>query len=180
MVSTAGARGVWSAFPASTFMLSLIAAMSENRVIGREGRLPWHLPADLKWFKQKTMGHHIIMGRKTWESPGHPLPGRTSIVITRQTDYLAPDAIVVDSLEAALARVAGADPEPFIIGGGEIFEQALPRVHRMYLTIVHGHIEGDAWFPPVDESQWAVLDEATHPADHRHAYAMSFRTLERP
>lgn len=160
-------------------MLSLIAAMSENHVIGREGRLPWHLPADLKWFRQKTMGHHIIMGRKTWESPGHPLPGRTSLVISRHIDYVAPGAIVVDSLEAALARVADADQEPFIIGGGEIFEQALPYVGRMYLTVVHALIEGDAWFPAFEESQWIQRDEAVHPADDRHAYAMTFRTLER-
>ncbi len=160
-------------------MLSLIAAMSENRVIGRDSRLPWHLPDDLKWFKQKTMGHHIIMVRKTWESPGHPLPGRTSIVITSQKDYEAPGAIVVRSLDEAVARVDPADPEPFIIGGGEIFAQALPRVDRMYLTLIHAHIEGDACFPEFDEREWRIIEETLHPADARHVYAFTLQTMDR-
>jgi dihydrofolate reductase len=160
-------------------MLSLIAAMSENRVIGRDGRLPWHLPDDLKWFKRKTMGHHIIMGRKTWESPGHPLPGRTSIVITRQRDYQAHGGVVVSSLDEALDRVDPSDREPFIIGGGEIFAQAIPLVDRMYLTIVHAQVEGDAYFPELKEHEWTCADETLHPADERHAHSFTFRTLDR-
>ena len=159
--------------------ISLIVAVARNGVIGKDGKLPWHLPEDLKRFKALTMGHHIIMGRKTWESPGHPLPGRTSIVVTRQPEYQAAGAVVVRSLEEALRYVAPSDSEPFIIGGGEIFAQALPHVARMYLTIVHATVEGDAYFPRFDEREWRVCEEWTHPADEKHAHAFAVRTLER-
>src|SRR5262252_9100268 len=115
--------------------LSLIVAMAGNRVIGRDGQLPWRLPADQRRFKALTMGHHIIMGRKTWESIGRPLPGRTSVVVTRNAQYAAPGALLAASLPEALA-LAQHDPEPFVIGGAEIFREALPFSNRVYLTEV--------------------------------------------
>src|SRR5262245_14330204 len=122
--------------------LSLIVAMGRNCVIGHEGKLPWHLPADLKRFKAQTMGHHIIMGRRTWESVGRALPGRVSVVVTRNPAYYAPGATVVDSLAAALELASG-DTEPFVIGGGELYRAALPSAHRIYLTEVLAEYPGD-------------------------------------
>jgi dihydrofolate reductase len=135
--------------------LSLIVAMARNRVIGRDGKLPWHLSADLKRFKALTMGHHIIMGRKTWESIGRPLPGRTSIVITRDPAYAAPGAHAVDSLSSAL-KMARHDPEVFVIGGGEIYREALPLADRIYLTEVDAEFSGDTFFPALSPGKWHV------------------------
>lgn len=134
--------------------MSLIVAMTENRVIGVENRLPWNIPEDLKRFKKITSGHPIIMGRKTYESIGRPLPGRTNIVITRQKDYRAEGVIACSSLREALDwanRAPGSD-EIFVIGGGEIFKQALPLTDRIYLTIVEWPFEGDAYFPDFDRA----------------------------
>jgi dihydrofolate reductase len=135
--------------------LSLIVAMARNRVIGRAGQLPWHLSADLKRFKALTMGHHIIMGRKTWESIGRPLPGRVSIVVTRQPAYAAPGAHPVDSLSSAL-EMAQHDPEVFVIGGGEIYREALPLADRIYLTEVDAEFVGDTFFPALSPGEWQV------------------------
>ncbi len=131
-------------------LISIIAAMSENRVIGRDGLLPWHIPADLANFRAITMGHPLLMGRRTYESIGHPLPGRSCIVLTRQSDYHPPGCIVVADFAAAVAA-AGAAAELFVCGGGELYRQVMPLADRLYLTIVHRQLAGDAHFPPVPE-----------------------------
>ena len=133
--------------------LSLIVAMARNRVIGRDGKVPWHLSADLKRFKALTMGHHIIMGRKTWESIGRPLPGRISVVVTRHPAYAAPGAYPVDSLNSAL-KMAQHDTEVFVIGGGEIYREALPLADRIYLTEVDAEFAGDTFFPALSPGEW--------------------------
>jgi len=144
--------------------VALIVAMDRNRVIGHEGKLPWHLPADLKRFKALTMGHHIIMGRKTWESIGRPLPGRTSIVISRNSSYSAPGAVVVDSLAAALAA-AGDDATPFVIGGAEIFRTAIPYADHIYLTLVGGEYPGSVHFPELEAGDWRLQRSEHHAAE---------------
>jgi len=168
--------------------LSLIVALAQNHVIGIDNKLPWYLPNDLKYFKQVTMGKTIIMGRKTYESIGKPLPGRTNIVITRQTDYRPPNANdsvrVVASLEAArelaesLALINGQD-EALIIGGADIYRQALPLVERMYLTEVHAEVEGDAYFPPFDRTQWQMMARDDFAAAGGNPYDYSFAVYER-
>ncbi len=164
-------------------MLSAIVAVSENFVIGRQNDLPWHLPADLKRFKRLTMGHHIVMGRKTYDSIGRPLPGRTSVVVTRDATYRPPgaesgDVLVVASLDAALERVA-VDDEAFIIGGESIFRLALPVVECLYLTLVHAAVDGDVYFPGESLADWMLVSEEAHPADERHEYPYSFRVYSR-
>jgi len=142
-------------------MISLVVAMTENRVIGIENRLPWHIPEDLKRFKKITSGHPIIMGRKTFESIGRPLPNRTNIVITRNKDYRAEGVVSCFSLEEAIewaGRAPGAG-EIFVIGGGEIFKQALPKADRIYLTIVEWPFEGDAFFPAFDEKKFREVSQ---------------------
>jgi dihydrofolate reductase len=142
---------------------SLIVAMDRQRVIGYEGRLPWHLPADLQRFKRLTMGHHIIMGRKTWESIGRVLPGRVSVVVTRNPSYAAPGAVIAESLAHALA-VAKDDSEPFVIGGAELFREALPYGRRLYITEVLGEYAGDVWFPEWRKGQWREVHREHHEA----------------
>ncbi|MFN8990622.1 MAG: dihydrofolate reductase [Betaproteobacteria bacterium] len=143
--------------------ISLIAALASNRVIGRQGTLPWHLPDDLRRFKAITMGHPVIMGRRTWESIGRPLPGRRNVVITRQAGYQAAGAEVFADLNGALAAVAGA-PEVFVIGGGELYAAALPLAHRLHLTELHQSVEGDAHFPPFDPAHWTQTMRESHTA----------------
>jgi len=159
-------------------MLSLIAAMDSNRLIGCKNQLPWHLPADLQHFKTTTMGKPIIMGRKTWESLGRPLPGRLNVVITRDTNYLAEGATVTHSLEEALQAVKDAD-EPMIIGGANLYTQALPSVDRLYLTRVDGEFEGDAWFPEFSETEWLLSAEEKHEPDEKNRYFYCFETYDR-
>jgi dihydrofolate reductase len=161
--------------------LTLLAALSENRVIGREGALPWRLPDELAHVKRTTMGHTLVMGRKTYESIGRPLPGRTSIVISRNRDYAPhPDVIVVESLEAALAVARErSESEVFVFGGEAIYALALPRAKRLHLTRVHTELDGDAFFPELDLSGWTLVEEEHHPADERHAFAFTFQVLER-
>ncbi|OJH40092.1 dihydrofolate reductase [Cystobacter ferrugineus] len=143
-------------------MLSAIVAMASNRCIGRDNTLPWRLPADLQRFKRLTMGHTLLMGRKTYESIGRPLPGRTMLVVTRQQDW-APEGIeVAHSLEEALARARG--DEVFLAGGAQLYEQAMDRVRRLYLTRIDREYEGDAFFPEVDLSTWRLTAEEPHPA----------------
>jgi dihydrofolate reductase len=158
--------------------LSLIVAMSENRVIGRDGDLPWRLSADLKRFKKITMGHHLIMGRKTWDSIGRPLPGRTSVVISRTATIDHEMVRMARSLEEAI-EISRDDPEPFVTGGGDVFRMALPFVDRLYLTLVHTEIEGDVYFPEMQLSKWKNVDETSHPADEKNEFDYTFRTLER-
>lgn len=166
-------------------IVSAIAAVAENGTIGREGDLPWSLPDDMRFFMRTTTGHHIITGRKNYESipeKYRPLKGRVNIVITRSTDYTAPGATVVGSLEDALdvARKAG-EEEVFIIGGGQIYREAMEKdlVDRAYLTLVHASIPGDTFFPTIDASDWLEFSRQPHDADERHAHSFSFVVLER-
>jgi dihydrofolate reductase len=163
---------------AAGMIVTIIAAMSENRIIGRAGSLPWRLPADLKRFKSLTVGHTVIMGRRTFESIGRPLPDRRSIVITRNPRYRAEGVLVVLSLEDAFGLLAD-DEEAFIIGGGELYRHALSLADRLELTIVHAVIEGDTTFPELDMKDWKLIGEERHEADERHAYPYSFRRYER-
>ncbi len=159
-------------------IVSLVAAMAENRVIGTGGGLPWHLPEDLRRFKQLTVDHTVIMGRKTFAEIKHPLANRRNVVISRDPDFHPRGATVVPSLEEALA-LGATEQEVFVIGGGEIFRLALPRADRLYLTVVHADVEGDTLFPGFDQSAWVLEDEEHHPADAKHAHAFSFRRYRR-
>jgi dihydrofolate reductase len=157
---------------------SLIVAMERSRVIGRDGDLPWHLSADLKRFKQLTMGHHIIMGRKTFESIGRLLPGRTSVIVTHQSGFKFDGAIVAHSLADAI-HAAKNDDEVFVIGGEEIYRQALPLVDRIYLTEVAADIAGDAKFPELNREAWNIVEQSQHPATERDDYSYTFTILDR-
>lgn len=160
--------------------LSIIVAMSENRVIGRDGDLPWRLSADLRRFKRLTMGHHIAMGRKTYESIGRPLPGRKMIIITRQQDYVAEGATVANSLDAAIAIAQDAsDDELFIIGGGEIYRQAIERANRLYFTRVHTTIDGDTYFPEFNLENWQRIEQTDHLADEKNQFPHTFEIYQR-
>ena len=159
-------------------ILSLVVAMAENRVIGRDNTLPWHLPDDLKFFKAVTLDKPVVMGRRTFESIGRPLPRRTNIVLTGRRDYQAEGCRVVHCLEEALAAADKA-PEVAIIGGASLYQQALPRAGRLYLTLVRAEIEGDTRFPGFDWEDWRVVERRDHQADERHAYPFSLFTLER-
>ncbi|UCE77971.1 MAG: dihydrofolate reductase [Gammaproteobacteria bacterium] len=152
--------------------------MAENRVIGRENRLPWRLSADLRRFKSLTMGKPVIMGRKTYESIGKPLPGRSNIVVTRDRDYRAQGCRVVHSLEQALEAAAGHD-EVMVIGGAQLYRQTLDRAERMYLTLVKTELDGDALFPQIEMRHWRELERESHRADEKNEYDYDFVTLER-
>ncbi len=154
-----------------------IVAMADNGVIGRGNGLPWHLPDDLRRFKTLTMGHAILMGRRTFESIGHALPGRQNLVLTRNPTWHAPGCEVVGTPAAALAAARGS--EPFVIGGAEVFAAFWPRVHRLELTEVHGDIEGNTRLNGFDRRQWRETFREKHAADERHAWPFSFVTLER-
>ena len=156
--------------------LSAIVAMATNRCIGRDNTLPWRLPADLKRFKQLTMGHTLIMGRKTYESIGRPLPGRTTLVVTRQRDYAPEGVQVAHSLEQALELARG--DEVFIAGGADLYRQAMEHVRRLYLTRIGRDYEGDTFFPELDLSGWRLLAEEHHPATATEP-PFSFLTYER-
>ncbi len=158
--------------------ITLIAAAGENNELGKDKDLVWHLPDDFKRFKRLTTGHHIIMGRKTFETFPQPLPNRTHVVITRKENYKPPGAIVVHSLDKAL-EVAEDDPQPFIIGGGEIYKLSLDEADAIELTRVHGSFEADTYFPDFDEKNWKLVDKEEHPADERHKYAFTYLTYER-
>jgi len=158
--------------------VSLIAAMAKNRAIGVDNDLPWRLPADQRYFKAKTMGHTLIMGRRTFESIGErPLPGRKTIVVSRRQDYAPPGVEVVRSLDEALARAEG--EEVFVAGGEEIFREALPRAHRLYLTRIERDFPGDTFFPEFDESAWRLLDRERHEATAEIPFAYSFEIWEK-
>ena len=158
--------------------LSLIAAMAEDRVIGIKNSLPWKLPSDMKWFRKHTLGKPIIMGRKTFESfGGRPLPERTNIVITRDENYQADGIVVVHTIEQAIEaarQTADNVPEAMIIGGASFYEQMLDKVDRMYLTFVHKSLEGDAWFPEYNLSQWQQVELIDVAADEKNIYPHQF------
>jgi dihydrofolate reductase len=159
-------------------LITLIVAVADSGVIGRDNGLPWHLPEDLKRFKRLTMGKPMVMGRRTFESIGKPLPGRLNIVVTRDTNYRREGVTVVHDVDGAL-RAAGDAPEVMVIGGAELFRALLPRAGRIHLTRVHGNIEGDVMWPALAERDWAVVERETHAADERHAYAMTFEVWEK-
>jgi dihydrofolate reductase len=159
-------------------LVCLIVAMARNRVIGRENRLPWHLPADLKRFKELTMGHHIVMGRKTWESIDRLLPGRTSVIVTRDPAFKVPGAKVARSVQDALGQ-CGTDPEVFVIGGAAVFRAALPLAQRLYLTTVEADVAGDTTMPPIDFREWRLIRQESHPANAGNALPWTFQVFER-
>ncbi len=153
--------------------------MDRNRLIGVDGGLPWRLPADLRFFKQTTLGHALLMGRRTWESlPRKPLPERRNIVLSRQPGFVAEGAEVVASLDDAL-RLVPADEELMVIGGAEVYAVCLPRAERLYVTEVEGEFHGDTWFPAIDAADWRELRAERHAADERNAHSMRFVVLER-
>jgi len=164
--------------------VSLIVAVSENKVIGKNNDLAWHLPDDMKFFQDKTKGHFVIMGRRNYESIPHkfrPLPNRTNVIVSRQKDFKAQNCFVVKSLEEALNLAKKQkDHEPFIIGGGQIYSLALKTnlVDRIYLTRVHAEIEGDTFFEHL-EDHWKLIHEEFHPKDDKHTYSFTFQTYER-
>ncbi|MCB8985114.1 MAG: dihydrofolate reductase [Ardenticatenaceae bacterium] len=162
-------------------IISLIAAMDKNRVIGQNGRLPWRLPADMQHFVALTMGKPVIMGRKTYDSiqPKYkPLHGRTNIILTHNRDYEAPGCIVIHTIDQALAAAAAAD-EVMVIGGAAVYRQFLPHADRLYLTIIHAAFDGDAQFPPYDESAWTITAREAHEPDEKNPYSYEFITLEK-
>jgi dihydrofolate reductase len=158
--------------------ITLIVAVADSGVIGRDNTLPWHLPEDLKRFKRLTMGKPMVMGRKTFESIGKPLPGRHNIVVTRDPNYRRDGVTVVHDAGAALIA-AGPVPEIMVIGGAELFRALLPRAGRIHLTRVHGNIEGDVMWPALDDRVWNVVERESHSADERHAWAMTFEVWEK-
>jgi dihydrofolate reductase len=161
-------------------IISLIVAMDRRGGIGRDGGLPWQLPADLKRFRELTMGHHLIVGRKTYASIGRPLRGRIMIVVSRDPGYHAAGCEVTSSVDQALARArARGEDEVFIGGGAEIYQQTLARADRIYLTLVEAEIEADVFFPPLSSDDWIEREQGSHPSDANHAFEFSFKLLVR-
>lgn len=159
-------------------IISLIAALDRHRGIGKDNQLPWRLSADLKRFRELTMGHHLIVGRKTYESIGKPLPGRTMIIVTRQPDFQAEGSLVVGSVAAALALAASrGESEVFVIGGAEIYAQTLAQADRLYLTFVEAEVAADTFFPVFAETDWREVERSTHTADEKNQYMVTFVTL---
>jgi dihydrofolate reductase len=160
--------------------VSLIVAVSSNGVIGRDGGLPWYLPADLRHFKRTTMGHHLIIGRRTWEEVGKPLPGRSMVVVTRSRHFASEDVQVARSIEQALELSSG-DDEVFIGGGAQVYRMALDRdlVDRIYLTRIHAEFEGDTYFLQIDFEKWTLVSEEHHEADEKNEFPYSFLVYER-
>ncbi|MFM5333145.1 type 3 dihydrofolate reductase [Aeromonas veronii] len=160
--------------------ISMIAAMAHDRVIGKDNQMPWHLPADLAHFKRVTLGKPVLMGRKTFESIGRPLPGRRNLVISRNPDYQAEGIEVVGSVEAALALLAGSSVEELmVIGGGHLYAEMLPSADCLYLTQIDLAVEGDTRFPAFDDGQWQRVDCESHPADDKNPHPYSFETWQR-
>ena len=159
-------------------MIILIAAAAQNNALGKDNQLLWHLPDDFKRFKQVTSGHYIVMGRKTFESFPKPLPNRTHVIVTRQKDYQPEGCLVAGSLEKAL-DLCPKNQEVFIIGGGEIYKQALPLADKIDLTRVHATFEADTFFPEIDPAQWRLVSSTFHPKDDKHAYDFSFEEFVR-
>jgi len=157
--------------------MEIVVAMTSNHVIGQNGDMPWHLPADLVHFKELTSGHAIIMGRRTWESIGKPLSNRLNIVVTRQEDYVAEDVTVVHSLEDGI--VAAGTQRIFLVGGGEMYKEALPIASKMHITRIDALIDGDTKFPEIDELIWQCKNMVNRSADEKNPYDLVFETWER-
>jgi dihydrofolate reductase len=159
--------------------ISIIVAVSQNNVIGKENKLPWHLPADLKYFRKITLGHHIIMGRTTFETIGRELPGRTNVIVTRQEYYAAEGCVVAGDLRSAIdyCRDQG-ETECFIIGGGDIIRQALVWADKIYMTRIFHQFEGDTFFPDLNEDDWKLLSEERHMPDEKNHYSFAFRVYQ--
>jgi len=159
-------------------MISMIVAMGENNAIGKDNELLWHLPDDFKHFKSVTMGKPILMGRKTFESIGKPLPGRENIVVTRDKQFFSEGITIVNDVDAALFACEKYD-EVMVIGGASFYEQMLPRADKLYITRVHESFEADAFFPEINMDDWQVLEQREHASDEKHAYSFSFVTYGR-
>ena len=160
--------------------ISLVVAASENNAIGKNNQLIWHLPNDLKFFKNTTWGFPVIMGRKSFESVNKPLPGRTNIVITTNPDWKAETVIVVNNLKDAIQKAAETNSKQiFIIGGGEIYKQSMDIADSIYITRVHADLEGDTFFPEIDKSKWKLISNQDFEADEKHAYSYSFQIWEK-
>jgi dihydrofolate reductase len=159
-------------------IISGVVAIAENRVMGKNNQLPWHLPADLRHFKNVTMGKPILMGRKTYESIGKPLPGRCNVIITSDETYHAPGCVVATCIDNAFAAVSDSE-EICIIGGAGLFQQTLPQIQCLYLTIIHHPFDGDTFFPELDWSEWKEIQREDHQPDDSNRYAYSFLTLLR-
>ncbi len=161
--------------------VSIIAAVATNNVIGRDNKLPWHMPADLKQLKKTTMGHHVLMGRKTFMEIGKPLPGRVNVVITHNPDFAAEGIAIARSIDEAISKAETAgDDEIFVLGGAEIFRQSIHRADRMYITRIHAEPEGDTFFPEFDDvNEWRLVDAEHCEPDERNPYPYSFLTYER-
>ena len=158
--------------------ISLIVAMARNRVIGADNTIPWHLPNELKLFKSLTMGHHIVMGRRTYESINRLLPGRTTVIVTRQKDYSVPGAIVAHSVREALDACRG-DDEIFVIGGADLFRETLPIADRIYLTVVDAEPRGDTFMPDMEMNEWQETSAQSFAPDQKHAHAFRFTVYDR-
>ncbi len=156
----------------------IVVAMSENRAIGKDNQLLWQMPADLQHFKKITMGKPILMGRKTYQSIGRPLPGRTNVIVTRDENFKADGCVVVHSIEAALMAVEDQE-EICVIGGAELFQQMLPLVEKIYLTIVHHEFAADTFFPEINVAEWKEIEKVTHEADEKNKYAYDFLVLQK-
>ena len=159
--------------------VAIAVAIGENHAIGKNNQLLWHMPADLKFFKQTTSGHTVIMGRKTFDSVGKPLPNRRNVVITRDPDLKIEGVEVVNSLDEALAISKTEEKPVFIVGGAEIYRQALPKTQTLYLTTIHHHFEADTFFPEIDRREWKVISSEAHKADEKNKYDYTFEVLER-
>jgi dihydrofolate reductase len=160
-------------------MIAIVVAVAENNVIGKDNQLIWHLPADLKHFKNITMGHPILMGRKTYESIGKPLPGRTTIIITRQSDYKAEGCIVVNSIDKAITEAKKLDDCACIIGGAEIYRQSLDLTDTIFITRIHHKFDGDTFFPEIKYAEWETINEEHFEPDEKNKYRYSFIELKR-
>jgi dihydrofolate reductase len=158
--------------------VTLVVAAADDGVIGRDNAMPWHLPADLAHFKLLTWGKPIVMGRRTFEAIGKPLPGRLNVVVTRDAGWSAPGVTVAGSLDAAFAA-CGAAPEVMVIGGAQVYAQALPRADRVHYTRIHATIDGDTRFPALADGEWREVARSERAADARNAHALSFITYER-
>ena len=160
-------------------MISLIVAMDEKRVIGKNNKLPWHLPADLQYFKKVTMGHPIVMGRKTFESIGRILPGRENIIVTRNHEFKAEGCTILHDVDQIKAYSDNGEHEIFVIGGAEIFKEILPVTDRLYITKIHEVFEGDTFFPTIDETEWETVEFIPGVTDEKNLYAHDFIVLQK-
>ncbi|MGR3764741.1 dihydrofolate reductase [Rossellomorea sp. NS-SX7] len=160
-------------------MISFIVAMDSNSAIGKNNELPWHLPADLAFFKRVTMGRPIVMGRKTFDSIGKPLPGRENIVVTRDEQYKANECTIIHSVDEISEIDGGSEKEMFVIGGAEIFKQAFPFADRLYITLIEEEFEGDTYFPPIDLEEWNLTSREKGPKDDKNPYDYYFLTYDR-